>query len=387
MTELDTIQLKRSFNFKDIEKLIRKTLNSENSKLQIPNTFSYSGGFGMEGAALQLFSTWLRHSSNHTIHTAVKDTDNSEQFNDLCNKLFGLTCLRLSDTIWSNSKQEIALPTALKPAIGSFDRIRREDFKNAFKGMYLTIPAIKSSTYGGKNREFDSPLYNEESVVGSKKFLDITEKSIDAIAPGIRVRLDNDKVINHLSEILRELFTNTHRHARSDVHGNPYSKNFRAIIFNSINLTTERLDEISKSGGAKLTLFIGDWKPKGSEQFRAIDITIVDSGPGYARRWSKLDKDDLNIDIEKAAIVECFKKHRSSDITDSSGSGLSNVLNDLKALRGWFRLRTGRTLVEKSFFDNSGSDKISIEDIKEMNDFAEGVVFNVVIPLKSFSRT
>jgi hypothetical protein len=143
------------------------------------------------------------------------------------------------------------------------------------------------------------------------------------------------------------------------------------------------MDELTASGVS--ALFLGDWKPEGNEKFRAIDITVVDSGPGYARRWHRLDKDGLTIDLEKQAIVECFKKNRSSDLTDSSGSGLSNVLRDLKSLKGWFRLRTGRTLVEKSFFNNQGTNDISLSDINEKESFVEGVVFNVVIPLKSLA--
>jgi len=375
------IQLRKDVNFSEIEKLALRVLSVHPEKMQIPNSLSYSGGFGMEGAALQLLATWLRTPGKHILHTGIQELE-SEKFEGLCNSLFGLCSLRLSDSVLLSTREEVGLSDALRPAISIFKNIRNEDLRAAFKGMYVALPAIKSPLIrGGRDREFDSPLYNNEEVVSAQKFSKLTKKAIDVIAP--RASEINPTVVAHISEILRELFVNTHRHGRSDVFGNPLGRNFRGIIFNSLNVTGERLDVISKSGGGKLALFVTDWRPSKGEHFKAIDITVVDSGPGYARRWQGLDKNELTIEMEKDAVIKCFSKHRSTDNADSSGSGLSNVLRDLKAMRGWLRLRTGRTLVEKSFFNHSGSVAVEYDDIKEMDVFMEGVVFNVVIPLNT----
>lgn len=381
MKPIENIQLKRDVVFKDVEKLAADILINAPAKIQIPNTLSYAGGFGMEGAALQLLATWFRVSPKHILHTAIQELK-ADSFEDLCNSLFGLCAIRLSDEVLLAGKKPVSLENALKPAVPIFENIRSEKFKEAFKGMYLTVPAIKSPTKkGGKDREFDSPLYNNEEVIGSQKFNKLTRKALEAIYP--KSKDIEPEIISHMSEILRELFTNTHRHARSDVLGNSYAKNFRGIIFNTLSVDAQRFDEIARSGGGNLALFLGDWRPKAGKQFRAIDITVVDSGPGYARRWHKLDKDKLTIDLEKEAIIACFTKHKSTDAFQSSGSGLTNVLSDLKQLRGWFRLRTGRTLVEKSFFNKLGSNTLEYRDIHKMDTFMEGVVFNVVIPLDS----
>jgi hypothetical protein len=377
------LRLKRDVNFTDTEKLAKRLIAEHPAKLQVPNSLSYSGGFGMEGAVLQLLATWFRNSEHHVLHTAIQEIKN-DSFEDLCNSLFGLCALRLSDSILLADKSEVNLPLALTPAIPIFRNIRDENFKGAFKGAYLTLPAIKSPVVrGGKDREFDGPLYNNKKVVGAQKFTKITKLALAAILP--KAADIRPAIMSNLSEIIRELFTNTHRHGRTDVYGNPLSKNFRGIIFNQINMTGSRLDEISQSDGRDLSLFIVDWHPSGRQKkiFRALDITIVDSGPGYARRWHKIDKDQLTIEQEKEAVVSCFSKHNSTDTTDSAGSGLSNVLNDLRELQGWFRLRTGRTLIEKSFFRKGGSSDIRASDIKGMDVFVEGVVFNIVIPLES----
>jgi hypothetical protein len=385
MADLASELITKNSNFHDLEKITKSVLEHEQVKLQIPNKLKYSGGFGIEGAALQVIATWLRSSSSQIIHTFVQDLDDPEAFADFCNSLFGLCAVRLASEVWTHQKQTVPLQNALMPAVPIFQNIRAEHYKEAFKGLYLAIPSIKAPVpRGGRDREFDNPLYNAGEVVGASKFLQITKGALSATLPqALKVEAIEESIVFNLSEILRELFTNTHRHARTSVKGNLYSKNFRAISFNFIELSASRMDELTASGVS--ALFLGDWKPEGNEKFRAIDITVVDSGPGYARRWHRLDKDGLTIDLEKQAIVECFKKNRSSDLTDSSGSGLSNVLRDLKSLKGWFRLRTGRTLVEKSFFNNQGTNDISLSDINEKESFVEGVVFNVVIPLKSLA--
>jgi hypothetical protein len=385
MSKVKIIKVLKSSNFADFERYLEEVLLSESSTLQIPNSLSYAGGFGMEGAALQLLGTWLRQSNQHALNTFIADATDSEQFSDLCNRLFGLCALRLSDQILSSKRQKVELSVALKAAIPIFNKMRAESFHDSFKGPYLAIPAIKTPfVKGGKNREFDSPLYNGDSVVGAQKFKALTINALDAILPGSSSssRIDQAVIIN-ISEILRELVTNTHRHARTDVFGNPLNKNFRGVIFNITSLSKDRLHDISKSGGIKLASFIGDWLPEEDMLFKALDITVVDSGPGYARRWIKEDKQDLTIDMERESIVKCFTKHNSSDAFDSAGSGLSNVLRDLRELKGWFRLRTGRALVEKSFFNQEGASTISSNDIKEVGAFAEGVVFNIVIPMQS----
>jgi hypothetical protein len=375
------VRIKKDINFLGIEDLAKEIIQSPDSKLQVANKLSYGGAFGIEGSALQLIGTWLRNSESHEVRTSIHNLD-EESFEDLCNSLFGLCLLRISDSIQLANGAPVDLMTALQPAIPISQSIQTGDFKSSFKGMYLALPAIKSVIKDGqKDREFHSPLYNGTSVVGQKRFRELTVKALHAMAPEA-AKLSEDATSN-LSEILRELFTNTHKHARTDYQGNPLNKNFRGIIFRSISLDAQRLDELSKAGGASLTMFIGDWRPEGNRLFRALDISVVDAGPGYARRWSNKGGNELSMEEEAASVVECFKKHRSTDMTDSSGSGLSNVLRDLKSLRGWFRLRTGRILVEKSFFNGSGSTEIELNEIRSKEAFLEGVSFNVVIPFKS----
>jgi hypothetical protein len=57
------------------------------------------------------------------------------------------------------------------------------------------------------------------------------------------------------------------------------------------------------------------------------------------------------------------------------------VLNVLHELNGWFRLRTGRAIVEKAFSSKTPSYEITAQDIKQSDAYACGSVFTFVIPL------
>lgn len=385
MNELKNIRILKSIIFSDIESLYSQIDFGLNYKVQVPNNLSHSGAFGIEGAVLQLFFTVMRNSNILISHTAVNSVEDSELYSDLCNNLLGLCALRLSDRIITNDKRPVDLKVALRPSIPIFQSIRSESFLSAFKGPYLALPSVKSpARKDARSRELSMPFYNNENLVGAEKFLQITGNAIKSIYPLFKTHnLDKQKSISNISEIIRELFSNTHRHARTDYKGNYYDKNVRAVTYKLNSLDRKRMQEIAKSGGGRLAKFIGWCLPQENEKFYALDITVIDSGPGFARRWTGLEKDQIDSEMEKDAVIECFKKHTSSASDASSGSGLSNVLKDLKRLNGWMRLRTGRTLVEKSFFNYEGSTSIKRSDIKMMEAFVEGATFNVVIPINA----
>lgn len=379
------IRLKKAATFSDIERLAEILISSGDAKFQIPNVLSTSGAMGIESAALQLLATWLRAGNHHVLHTAVTDTSGYEA---LCQRLFGLCALRLSDTILTAKKEEVSLAIALAPAISTFTDLRSERYESAYKGLYVALPSVKSiPTKNSRNREFDLPLYNGESIASSKKFFSVTSNVLKSVLPGKTSRVADDfQFVEHLSEILRELFSNTHKHARVDEKGNPYSKNFRAITFQTVKLTRDRMLSVSVGNSPRSSMFIGDWLPNQDETFQVLEINIVDSGPGLARRWVGLSKEDLSEEDEKASILKCFEKHASTDKQNSSGSGLSNVLKDVKKLEGWFRMRSGRAVVEKIFFKKGGYPEIEKKDIYMQSSFLEGTAVTIVIPLESIKR-
>lgn len=378
---MGTIVLSKNCNLKDIENLITKILNDDGAVLRLPNSLKNTGIFGIEAHVIQLIITWIRNVKTKSIyHGYISEKYQQKNLQDLCSRLYGICVLSLADEILMEKGEYLKKSISLESAVKSITSVRAEKFKEAFKGPYVGLPCIKAS---GNKTELNSPLYNGEKVVGPDKFEKITSNIIDSIVSGKSKKdILAKNVIKNLSEILRELFTNTHKHARRDIHGNYLEKSFRGIIINSSSLTKERLDELLEARSGAMMGFGAEWMSEIKKKpLPLLDISIVDSGPGFACRWKGVGKIELSEEDERQAVVDCFRKHYTTDQMASSGSGLTNVLRDVRQLKGWFRLRTGRSLVEKSFFNPKTTIGIGTKDIRMMNDFAEGAVINIIIPL------
>lgn len=379
---MSTLTIKRDSNLKDIEEILQHIVEAESEiVLRVPNSLKYIGALGIEAQVIQLISTWLRrYEGITTFHTFIKDDYSEESFDGLCSRMFGIQALSLADNVVTASGKKIRRRTSLEAAAKRVSDLRNFNFNSAFKGPYLGIPLVRAP---GNENELISPFYNGDAVVDRYRFKKITENAIKTVLQKNSYEKSiNDDVLGNITSIVYELFTNTDKHARRDEHGNILSKNFRCVIFSSTSLSEGQLDGWVRSGSG--LLFAANWKEKIKEKtLRLLEISIVDSGPGFACRWKGVAKDELTINDQMDAVVSCFKKYETTDLASSAGSGLTNVMIDLRKLKGWFRLRTGNFAVEKSFLDESRSVEVAKNDLKKMKAFAEGAAITFVIPLST----
>jgi hypothetical protein len=380
---MKTLTLNASSNFRDLEEAFDAILKNNTLQLQLPESLHNKGIFGLEGLACQLVATWLRNHKNKSIlHTTIKD-NSPEAFKNFNNSLLGIISLALADEIHTANNTVVDMNTALDFGYNRIKSILHEDYKSAYDGLYLSIPAIKRS---GKNKEYNNPFYIQKKLIDSAGFKKITKNAISAVVPE-EARYEYIKSsIKNVSEIIRELFENTDEHGRENEKGDILETNFRAVTFSSSKITISKLQSfIDNDVPGVLGFFIEneEWMKKNNSDLPVLDITIVDSGPGYARCYTKKSKEEISFSEEIEAIVKCFEKNKTSKKDNYSGSGLTHVINDLKRLRGWFRLRTGAVSVSKSFFlgGNSEHTTITPRDVYQEKVFIEGTSFNIVIPL------
>lgn len=381
LVHMETLSISRDINFIEIEDAFELVSSSKDIKLRLPNTLKERGVFGMEGLVVQLIATWLNNdSSQHIFHTYC-DVNDPASFNDLGSSFYGMVAMKQAAKILSSDLTPVHPDFALQ---SSYERVRdvlKGNFNDAYKGFYVAIPSIKSE---GINREFNSPFYHGRDVVGKNEFRRLVVAALDAVVPAKNKRDHLEHYVDHVSEIIRELFDNTHKHGRTDHAHNILPINSRAVIFNSVDVTDQRLMELSSKGVSGLFGFILEckmWMDKHKKNLPVLDITVVDSGPGFARKWTGKSKELLTLDEEVEAVYSCFGKNNTSNYNYADGIGLNHVLSDLARVRGWFRLRTGSVSVSKSFFFGNESSKIERDNIKRSGAFVEGSSFNIVIPL------
>jgi len=223
----------------------------------------------------------------------------------------------------------------------------------------------------GAQREFIQPLYHEvKNKMVVRPYADVRLFVQDILAQlastwtGKKLR----EVAAPLAQLVQELMENADWWARTDETGTPYKrgKSFRVLSFRLVDIDD---DNAASFGGSNhnlqnylQTILLEQGESDGGDSSSRkrsikrssfIELSVVDSGPGLARRWlssqdvqeNKLlisNLEDISIESEEKAVVDCFKKWSTSSHSSVRGIGLFSVARMLREKNGFMRLRTGR---------------------------------------------
>lgn len=225
--DIKTLGIKSAESLSGIEESICKLFNGEEYKLRLPSKLNTRGALGVEVAIVQLIGSWLSKSDKKIFHSF--QGDEAEGFSDLCASIYGLSVLTMSDEIWDKKKHQLSRKVVLSDARLIIENIRAKKFGDSFKSRYFGIPCIKKPAY---DREFNMPIYNGSDVIESDAFLKLLKGILENTISGVSrfKRLDRYIGVEDLSDLMWELFKNTHDHGRTDFNGNELSHNFRSII-------------------------------------------------------------------------------------------------------------------------------------------------------------
>ena len=394
---MNSIIVKKKWNLADLEDAL-KLAALPGHELRMPHSLSYSGAFGMEVFSLQLLATWLRTNARHGKKSSatifVKD-NLPKSFDELSSSLLGIATLVMPDELrFSEGSELVDEGASLELASNRIDHIQRQKFSNAFKGPYVAIPSFRTNRF--QFSELASPFYRKgaesmkddgfSQLVPASGYRGMVKSILESIlTTGEQKNFVDTQFRDLLSSLLYELFANTHLHARRDLSGNLISKNLRAVIFKTATFTGSRIQDFVKpsdnsAASPEMAKFFLHWTgTDGLSRLKFLDVSIVDFGVGFAKRWT--GNENLSIDDEVAAIVACFQGGGSSDPNPGAGWGLDKVLHSLSAQKGWLRLRTGNCVVEKSFVVGTNATEITKKDVVVKSSFAEGSALNLLLPL------
>jgi hypothetical protein len=185
----------------------------------------------------------------------------------------------------------------------------------------------------------------------------------------IRTGIERNNTPEDVAIVIKELFDNTEEWAKSTYdNSSMYSQNVRACFINVLLQnglhrqdydTTNRLQQYVRSitHNEISDLRIPNWQSEIYSKYNVgvCEISILDTGPGMARRWLRKDYDEFDERDEKIAVNRCFNKYVTSDQTGRSqvrGRGLNNVIRII-GNNGFINVRTGRLSLTRNFFENS----------------------------------
>jgi hypothetical protein len=378
---MESYTLPDKASYSDIEDAFQKVKLHPGLKLTLPNLLGCKGGLGVEGLLCQLIATWIRVNPKERVYQVNAVGEELDPFKKLCSSLYGTCALKYSSEIYNGENELVDKNIALEYAYESVRKVNSGFYYDAYQDQYATVFSFKSP---GPNKEYNNKIYLGKDSIDRDYVRVLVREIISALVLDHEHYFNISEFVDSVSAIVSELFDNTHNHSRHDVNGSSLAENFRAIIIDCSEINSERLIELTKDGVLGMSSIYTDWDgwmKKNNSNIPILDITVVDSGPGYARRWTSKEAADLSWREEVEAIERCFTKNFTTTKNYASGSGLSHVMRDVKKLKGWFTLRTGRALVSKSFHNGQGKIKVLEKNMKKNETFVEGVSFNISVPL------
>jgi hypothetical protein len=175
-----------------------------------------------------------------------------------------------------------------------------------------------------------------------------------------------------LATIFAETFKNTHDHAREDIDGSDLETSVRAIyaryypmqaVLNNIaSVPAEGVTPVERyvRGFAPRTVKPGVRVPDLPTVSGLLELSILDSGPGMAARWLRRPVHDLDPREQLEAVLQCFRKGRTTTTSPGRGFGLWKVLTSLIGLRGFISVRTNGIHAFRQFgyFASTGQEEL-----------------------------
>ncbi|OPA95590.1 ATP-binding protein [Pseudomonas fluorescens] len=385
------MQISRKLNLYEIEDLYQSL--GTDSQLRLPISMSNGGGLGVDASLAQFIVTWARAHEKSVLHLYSPGGDDAiAQITQLAKSAAGFFALIMCSEVHAQNHQLIDRREALLAIRPLVEAMFEGDIRNTSSARGARPTAINLFCVNYAKREFIKPFYfdhTDPKVQPKSWFSTLVETSSNLMnARGDRGALVRSG-LPALGSVLWELISNADQHAVTDVDGNKYKKALRgtSIKFNRMS----RQDALTYSDREpELARFILKRFLK-AEVLDFLEISVIDSGPGLARRWLTAKEgrpleslETLTLEVELEATLDCFKKHiTSKPQSPNSGMGLHNAVQALNKLQAFVRVRTGRLSLHQAF---QGSDQVMEFDPSVWNGgrelaAVEGTVFTICIPV------
>jgi hypothetical protein len=347
--------------------------------------------FGLLFSYLQFLATWVRNNRSGKLHLPVSSTEEAIEYLDNNEFVYPSIVLAWEKEIVNangeNIKSELKNP--------SKEYFNRMDF---FDLRGTSVP-IYCFDHDKSNRGLSRHLYKNfrelanETTLGFNLF-NAFKKVGDFNKGAFRASVKGS--YDDFIAIIHELFTNTHEHAKTNELGYNLYPNIRALQLKfhkkPINKFIEQFQEYS----GLVQYFNSGFKLNEQGELYLLEISILDSGPGFVKRYKKISDYNLAISEEVEIIKQCLYRHNTSSEGfrgEIKGIGLDRVLQTLDQ-KGFVRIKTSRVDVFRDMKSNhyhhhNAASEIQLNDFQNnsTNDFtiypaAEGTLLSIFYPLE-----
>ncbi|MFC3227053.1 hypothetical protein ACFOGJ_07425 [Marinibaculum pumilum] len=349
--------------------------------LRLPSNIRHLAG-GAEAALAQVIISWAQKNHDGMLETFI---DTREKIDDFVRRLPGLVAALCA--VQASGKGTIgSIDTSLRnAALKRLEQLQSERPKQGYRGASAEILC---ADHLGRDRPY--LLYLPQSGNGAalrprENFRALADWLLrGAIRGAYRANVPTDAA-DAIGAMLYETFKNTEDHALSDIVGNLLDISIRAIKTNHHAIEPEKMARI-----------VGEYKPlakycntltvpKGAIYTHLFELSILDSGPGFAVTWTGRSLKELSLDDEEAAVKACFGRG-SAKGRSRFGEGLPHVMRLLGSQKGFLRLRTGRMSFYIDFSEEEQAAEVALRRHEQADlDFlapVAGSLLTILIPIR-----
>lgn len=305
--------------------------------LKLPSNPRHLAG-GAEAALAQVIISWAQKNPGAILETYI-ETDG--QIDDFVRRLPGLIAALCANEAFGQGASGSVAEVLRSAALSRLNQLQSERPKQGYRGASAEI--VCADHLG---RDTPYLLYLPEARGGSglrprENFRDLASWLLrGAIRGGYRAHIPPDAA-DAIGAMLFEIFKNTEDHALSDIAGDLLDISIRAIKTNHHAMAPEQLAQIVGEYAPLANYCAALSVPQAAVYTHLFELSVLDSGPGFAATWTGIALDQLPIEDEEAAVRACFGRG-SAKGQSRFGEGLPHVLRLLRRQKGFLRLRTGR---------------------------------------------
>lgn len=296
---------------------------------------------GGESAIVQFIATWAQRQRVPTVATFARGPDD-RQVSDLAGQLHGLAVALVADEVRSMGGQPIR-DRLFELALERLRIVQGPRPSDGSRGPQFELMCADHLGLSAPSLLYVLDSYGVARLRDATAFRDLAIQIMAATVPAsLEAMLPRDTRTT-LASALYELFRNTEEHGRLDDRGDQLRRSLRGIHARRHAIEPATLADIVGNFEP-----LANWarmlpRPRAdSRDAQMLEVSVFDSGPGFAARWSGRPLDTIAPQEELDAIVHCFSKHVSSKARSAAGLGLCNLIDLLRAKGGFLRLRTGR---------------------------------------------
>ena len=302
-------------------------------------------GCGGEASLSQLLVTWAQPRPDATLQTFIRTP---AQFEEFVRRLPGLTGALCTARIMGDGQARDLTREVRSAALQRLTTLLSMKPKPAYRGSSVEIVCADHL-----NRSAPYLLYQGETGQAPRlrprsSFATLASWLLRQTVPEAYQHKIAPQLDDALGGMMFELFKNTEDHGQIDVSGNILSMSIRAIKTVHHAVVPDRLVQI-----------VADYPPlanycqsleaaEGAAQTHLFELSVLDSGPGFAVSRTGRRLADIAPDEEEAAVRDCFTTFSAKGGL-RFGQGLPHVLRVLRHERGFLRLRTGRLSMHADF--------------------------------------